>query len=72
MIVTVFKKLDSEIIKSMIYARDKDRMAKDGWLDTPAEAELTKGASDGDDSSATTKAVATGNTGSGVRSSARK
>jgi hypothetical protein len=63
MIVTVFKKLDSEVVKSMIYDRDKKRMLDEGWLETYVEADAvvkrtrkskeSQGESDGDDSGAT-------------------
>jgi hypothetical protein len=63
MIITVFKKLDSEVVKSMIYDRDKKRMLDEGWLETYAEADAvvkrtrkskeSQGESDGDDSGAT-------------------
>lgn len=64
-IVTLFKKIDSEIVKAMIYSRDKNRMMTERWVHTFAEAETvektepvkrqrkSKGAKDGDDSGAT-------------------
>ena len=62
-IVTLFKKLDSEVVKAMVYSRDKKRMTDEGWLETYDEADVvvkrqrkskeTQEADDGDDSGAT-------------------